>query len=185
MTKTSMVQRLILSVIVILTCLSSDMIWGSNISDAEKCVNKIIAESSRTLSKRHKMRCVGTSASMPWNTVRGVGLRFQIVGPLTQDQLRPILIDCTNEMVRLVNANTEIRPYLASYPFTPNNIDLVIFVKNAEGYPILPPEIGIADSLWGSLSYAACDTSAKPVIHQKLATESFETAEGIVKADSK
>jgi hypothetical protein len=144
------------------------------------CVERIIQSSSKCLAARYNMRPIGTSVSMPADNVKRIGVHFEIVGPLTQDQLRPIMVDCVNQFINSMNANEELRPYLHDYPTSIVNVDVVLFVVDSRGGDLPYPNIVVAKTRDSDLLYSTIQWTPerKDFIH--VARESFQVATDIV-----
>jgi hypothetical protein len=139
-----------------------------------------IQSSSKCLAARYNMRPIGTSVSMPADNVKRIGVHFEIVGPLTQDQLRPIMVDCVNQFINSMNANEELRPYLHDYPTSIVNVDVVLFVVDSRGGDLPYPNIVVAKTRDSDLLYSTIQWTPerKDFIH--VARESFQVATDIV-----
>lgn len=140
---------------------------------------KIRYEVAKKLAKEFHMEPVGEGGSF-YDCVRELFLAFEIQGPLTKDQLRNILVYSVEECLSAVNNNEEIRPYLIVYPFTPQEIEIVLYVKGKRGGDIYDPDIGVASERQGKLEYMITDKT--DTFKYKLTdTESYEDALKIVR----
>ena len=133
-------------------------------------------ELSEDLSDQYNMRVIGTVGGLA-EYVNLLGLKFQIKGPLTQAQLRIILLGCVNAFLTALNNNEEIRPYLKTYPFTAEGINIGIFVMDSQGKGVSDPNIGIAQAFCGTLDYITIDRKNG---HQNTVSETYEEAMQIV-----
>lgn len=145
--------------------------------------SKIRSEIAQKLAKRHSMKISGISGGMA-DCVNMLGLDFQIQGPLTKDELRRILINSVLELLKAINENEEIRPFLKNYPFTEKEIIITLFVKDKSGGNIFDPEIAVASSWHGTMNYNTNDKENMYVYKQKI-KEDYETALKIVQEESK
>jgi len=96
----------------------------------------------KKLAKKHGMNLVGVSGGM-MGSVYMIGLRFQIRHPMDRDEARMRIVDCVEELLTAVNANQEIRPYLKDFPFTTKNVEVAIFMTDANGREICDPGISV------------------------------------------
>jgi len=144
--------------------------------------NQIIAEVEAKLTKRYKMKAISATSGMA-GCFNVVGLGFQIKGPLTKEQLRKILIDCVEEFLTTINANERLRPFLKTYPFTEKGIIITLFISDSKGKDIYDPEIMVATSYHGHVSYATKAKDQEFGYKQEF-DEDYETAFKLVK-DSK
>jgi hypothetical protein len=129
------------------------MLSKKELTIARKSVRKVVADTARCLQQRHHIKHFGDGAAMFGGILRELGISFQIVGPLTKEQLRSILVDCATELLCTINANENLRPYLIHYPFTIDQVTIKLFVVDERGYGIEPPKIAIAKAMKGKLTY--------------------------------
>jgi hypothetical protein len=120
---------------------------------SEQAVNKILNQTANILKHRYNMKPIATNVAMPGGIVKLLGLDFQLLGPLEKEKIRNILIDSAQELLKNINADAEIRPYLESYPFTIQNVEINLFLIDAKGSEINHPDIGIAGIAEGELDY--------------------------------
>jgi hypothetical protein len=144
---------------------------------------KIRADMAKKLSKRHNMEVIGVTGGLA-GRVNVLGLSFEIIGPLTKEQLREILIDCVEEFMTAINANERLRPHLKNYPFTPKEIEIELYIKGEKRRDLFDPEIRVAVATHGSLRY---HTTAKdnPFGYKSEFMEDYEEALKIVKGQEK
>ena len=150
---------------------------NSRISKREQVTNGILNQAMVLLKKRYKIDPIATNVAMPGGVIRLLGLDFQIVGPLRQERIREILINSAQELLDLINTNSQIKPYLGQFPFTIKNIDINLFILDSDGREINHPEIGIATISEGQLEYL---TLAYAEIPKKI-SESSEPYEEALK----
>lgn len=145
--------------------------------------SKIRGTTAQKLAKRHNMNIFGIGGGMA-DCVNFLGLDFLIQGPLSKEQLRRILIDSVQELLKAVNGNEEIRPYLKNYPFTEREISVTLFIKDPNGKKIYDPEIGVASAGQGTIYYYTDDKENMYVYKQEI-KEDYETALKIVQEENK
>ena len=138
--------------------------------------NEVLKEMEDKLSQQYHMRVISNTAGLMEN-VNLLGLGFQIRGPLTQEQLRVILVGCVEAFLSAVNSNEEIRPHLNTYPFTAGGIDIGIFVIDSNGRGLSVPNIAIAQASRGTLDYITIDRTNG---HKNRVSETYEEAVQIV-----
>lgn len=88
---------------------------------------------------------------------------------------RELLITAAHRLLKAINEDERIRPYLATYPFKPENIELRIFLHNSDGSPIGPGKLCIVSILEGVLNYKVEDAVNLPF--RKILVETFQEAE--------
>lgn len=140
--------------------------------------DEILTEMEQKLSNKYHMRVTGTTAGL-MKCVNLLGLSFKIRGPLTQEQLRVIIVGCVEEFLSTINANEEIRPYLRTYPFTAEGIEITIFMIDAQGRELYDPDIGVASQRHGELTYMTTDRT-DTFKYKSIVSESYDDALRIV-----
>lgn len=101
-------------------------------------------EAAQKLSEKYHMIIIGEGIRIPDGILNLLSLDFQIKGPLSRDELREILVDCVEEFLYIINSNKEIGPYLKNYPFTPENIDIALFLVGPDDRDVAPPNFCVA-----------------------------------------
>ena len=134
--------------------------------------NEILKEMEDKLSQQYHMRVISNKAGLMKN-VNLLGLGFQIRGPLTQEQLRVILVGCVEAFLSAVNSNEEIRPHLKTYPYTAKGINIGIFIIDSNGRGGSDPYIGVAQAYRGTLDYKTIDRTNG---HKATVSETYEEA---------
>lgn len=145
--------------------------------------DEITNDVAKTLCQKYSMRVVGIKGGMA-GAVNVVGLHFQIQGPLTQERLREILIDSEEKFLTAINTNEEIRPYLKQFPFTTNELEIVIFVVDSQGREIFHPSINVVSVYSGKVVYHTLDQD-DPYQYKTEIIEKYEDDLAIVKAGQK
>jgi hypothetical protein len=145
------------------------------LSKAEQSVNQILYETSSSINKKYKINTVGTSASMPGRDVRQLGLEFETRQRLTKEQLRKLLIQFGEELLHNINSNEDIQPYLTKRPFTLENVEIIIYNHDQQGYWLYDPEIGIGHLYKGKIEYNTHDPD-KEYGYKNTFEETYEEA---------
>lgn len=141
--------------------------------------HQIRSDVAEKLSKRYNMKVRGVTGGMA-GSVNVIGLSFQILGPLSKEKLREILVDCVEEFLAPINTSEKIRPYLKNYPFTEKEIEITIFVVDASGRNLYDPEIVVATAFNGKIWYYTEDKDNEFGYKQKI-QENYQTALKIVR----
>lgn len=147
----------------------------ANIPDDEIVVNQLLSKISSSLEMKYDLKTIGTIVSMPGGNVKELGLDFQIRGPLSQNEIRKILIRISQDFIAFVNADINIRKYLAYHPFDIKNINITLFVTDSNGKRVDAPYIGIAGISTGILDYKILVTTDIPTV-QSAFEESYSEA---------
>lgn len=144
---------------------------------AEEIQNEIAVK----YAKKFQMELVSAGAGLI-DKVNILGLDFHIRGPLSQERLREILVDCVEGFLLTLNSNGEIRPFLKTHPFTAEGIDIGIFVKDSSGKKRLYyPSIGFANACDGKIIYRFYDPESEYLNDKEEIEEAYQDALKIVK----
>lgn len=146
----------------------------------EQVVNDLMSKSADFLSKKNKMRAVGITVSMPGGIVKSLGLEFDVVGPLTKEGIRKILVDSSDKFLCAINQDVDVRPYLECYPFTREMVDIVLFFYDKDHVGLKHPHIGIASIRGKKLHYKTLITIDKiPKIENEYVESEEEALEAL------
>jgi hypothetical protein len=69
------------------------------------------------------------------------------------EEARELILSTTDHFLAEINSNEKIRPYLASYPFQPENLQIVICFFNQDGSLLEPEKLSIVSIHRGKLKY--------------------------------
>ena len=169
--------------IFIVVSTSSFLFFKSKPRDYVDMAHEIRAKVGKQLAQKHHFAVVGITGGM-MDCVYLVGLSFQIYRPMDRDEARYRLVDCVEEMLRAINENEEIRPYLKNYPFTTNNIRVDIFMSDPDGRHLYDPNFEVA-SISESNKIEYCTSVPNLATYKHKYEESYEEALALVKSDPK
>jgi hypothetical protein len=137
----------------------------------------------KKLAEKHKMAVVAITDGM-MDCVYLVGINFQMYRPMDRDEVRYRLVDCVEELLKAINEDEEIRPFLKNYPFTTNNIKIAIFMSDPDGRRLYDPNIDVASISSSDKIYYYTKAPNVPMYKNEY-EESYEEALSIVKSDPK
>lgn len=150
--------------------------------DYVKIVDQINAEVEKKISKRYRFKILlGYSKISDW--LDTPLLQFQIVGPLTKEELRVLLIETTKEFLTAINSNEKLGPVLKKYPLPANGIDIGIRIVDKQGVVVYDPDVFLAGVSDGKLYFHTLDED-NPFEYKTTEMEDYETALKIVKDTS-
>ena len=78
---------------------------------------------------------------------------FDYYNEIDVAEARELLMTAGNLYLREINDNEKIRPYLANYPFKPENIQIAIFLENPNGSKTASEKLSIITMKEGVLRY--------------------------------
>lgn len=94
-----------------------------------KVVDELLIRTKKKLYTNLELVPLGDGAQM-LDTVKVLALSFQYQKPVTTEESRRLLLLAIEQFVEEINADSNIRPYLAVYPFPPERVEIRIFLKN-------------------------------------------------------
>jgi hypothetical protein len=69
------------------------------------------------------------------------------------EEARKLLMLAASQFLETFNADGRIRPYLATHPFKPENIEIRIFLKKPDGSELGPEKLHVISMIEGVLRY--------------------------------
>jgi hypothetical protein len=169
------------SFLTILNSCNSKMQNSQNdFSNIDKFSIKITNETAKDLLKEKNLKMIGYGGKTPNQKILTFRITFNYEKPLTIPEARELLVYSVNKFVKNINNYNEIKPYLANYPVTEKNIEIIIISHGLDGRIAPIPFIAFSDSIEGTLQYQT-NTTPLTIVHE----ETFEEAEQIVKEANK
>lgn len=132
--------RFLIFTAVIFPMLMSFSFFSSKEPDHVVIAKKIRASVAKNLCQKHRMSLIGEGGGM-MGSVYIISLSFEVNRLMDRDEARERIVDCVEELLSAVNQSKEIRPYLKNYPFTVENVDMAIFIKDKNGRSVYDPNI--------------------------------------------
>ena len=108
----------------------SQLLMGSE-SEYLQYVNKITSHVAAQIEKEFDLACTSEGGSMPYN-VASIYLGFDAKRRATLEEARLIHVRCTEMLLKAVNEDEKIRPFLAEYPFPSHRINISIGFLGSE-----------------------------------------------------
>jgi len=114
---------------------------------------RLIIQLGQDLGKKYDMRLSGYGGKFD-DGILLISLSFNKYGPgPTIEQARKLIINSLNEVISLVNENKELKPFLKTFPFTIENLDLDIGHFDEHGREIKPPYLVDVSAWEGDIIY--------------------------------
>lgn len=134
--------RILILLIIVSPLILSFSFFKSKSRDYADIAREIRGKIGKKLTKKHHMDLIGVGGGM-MGSVYMIGLGFQIHHPMDRNEARERIVDCVEELLKAINENEEIRPFLRDYPFTTKNVQVSIYIDHPDGRPIFDPDIEI------------------------------------------
>lgn len=149
----------------------------SYVSTAQELRNRIGSE----LADKYHMHLIGIGGGMA-DKVNVLYLSYQMQGPRSKEELRGILVDCVETLLKAFNNSQELRPHLKNYPFTANEVEIAIFLVDEKGFGMREPYITVASSENNELWYRVTSKGHSPK-YKSREFESYQEALDLVQKE--
>ncbi|HEY4832304.1 MAG TPA: hypothetical protein VIH61_07075, partial [Waddliaceae bacterium] len=156
------------------------LISCQRLSQREMLVHQII-NSHQKSQKKNGIGLIGSRSSIP-DEVREFILSYVADRPLEIAEARNLFVRSAEELLTLINSNEQLRPDMANYPFTFDNLDLDISCWDRRGRRFDPPSIGLVFLAKGNICYAFYDNQRRKFIDE-IVREPYSEARQIVLGD--
>ena len=101
---------------------------------------KLRSEAAHNISRERNLELIGTGGGMI-DTVNCLSLSFQLHHEVEQEEAREVVVYATEELLRVVNSDEKIRPYLCHYPFTASDVEIWLWIKRPDKSDVSEGEI--------------------------------------------
>jgi hypothetical protein len=113
---------------------------------------RVRTASAEKLAKKYDMHICGTGGAM-MGCVNEIGIAFTVYRPLNKEEGRELIVKCVQEFLEDINNDIQLRPYLVSYPFDVNHVEMGIFSEDPSRKPVCYPYFSIISSYKGRITY--------------------------------
>lgn len=141
--------------------------------DYEKIADKITEKTAKKLKEQKGLSLAGTGGRM-MDDIQMMMMGFNFYKVVDIETTRQLLVGSVQEYLSAINSNEEIKPYLHNYPFTPQNVEIVIYFYNPDGSKVPPGKITIAAANQGKVVYYIDDPEKHTI--KPLHEETYEEA---------
>ena len=140
-----------------------------------KIVDQIQAKVEKKLTADGTLYVEAQMAGMFYE-VKKLGFRLRSTKKLNLEETRVLYVNCVAALLKEVNENEKIRPYLIKYPFTFENTDILIAFRERDSVP--PPYIALVLSANKFIYYSTYNNKIR--FFDDFHEETFEEAVKIV-----
>ncbi|MBT4444507.1 MAG: hypothetical protein HN980_06745 [Waddliaceae bacterium] len=171
----------LLAFLALFSCVTNDSFKGSE-SEHVKAFNRMIAPFVEEMKKTEDLSPTIVSGEL-MDQVNTVALYFKSDKSLSIKNSRELYIRCTQKLLSYINDHEEIRPYLAIYPFTENEIEFDISFYNYKSYEYpSPPNVAhifnVKQKIYYSIDTGATDNNPLKTIHEETYSEALKIVKG-------
>ncbi len=122
---------LLFAVLFIASC-GSTRNESSTLPSKQILANRVRNKTIHDLKKEKELYACGAGARI-MNQIKVLSLSFNYYKEIDIEKSRELLLFAGNVFLNNINSDEQIRSYLNNYPATPENIGVIIFIKNPDG----------------------------------------------------
>ncbi len=179
-------KNLILKTLLILSIytMSTNSLYAAHPEEPIYCkyADKITEKYCADMAKTYKLYYYGGGGGF-MNNVNKIDLSFNTIQNLNIAEARILIIKCTEERLKRINADKDIKPYLSHYPFTEKGIALSISFDDKDQNSVSAKFVAMVFTVNGDIYYSSYNHNKKKF--QDLHEESYQEALKIVNNTSK
>ena len=112
-------------------------------SEDRKAAFQMIKEASHDYKKKYGLRYCGVREAAPEGKYEFLGIIVDCKRVLSREEGRKILVECYDDFLQRINNNENFKQYMQVYPFTEDNVSVVIFIQPPDQSFVSRPDIGI------------------------------------------
>jgi hypothetical protein len=143
------------------------------LSEKELAVNKILYDSAMNIKKETGLVPFGSGGQM-MDQVKELTLLFLYHQPVDVDKARELLVTASETLLKEINSDERVRPYLDCYPFEPKNITIKLIIQKLDGESFGQNELCIVSTDAGKVEYKI--DGPDPAHFVTIKDESYEEA---------
>jgi len=117
-----------------------------------KMADEITAKTAQKLRGEKGLILVGTGGQM-MDDIQMLMMGFHFYKEVDIGTARQLVVDSVEEYLSAINVNKEVRPYLHNFPFTAQNVQLVIYFYKPDRSKVPSGKIKIAAAEEGKVVY--------------------------------
>jgi len=118
----------------------------------EKYANQSINQACKIINKEKKLYAIGTGGEM-LDEVNALCLTFEGYQEIGLEEARELIVYCVSTFLNIINSNQQLQPYLGNYPFTSQNVEIMIFLYKPDRQEVGPDNISLVRSMKGLVEY--------------------------------
>ncbi|MCI5051578.1 MAG: hypothetical protein MRY21_00395 [Simkaniaceae bacterium] len=102
-----------------------------NDREHERHANRLAAQSYKYAKNKYGLRVYGIGGAQLRN-IESIAIVYETLKPLKIEEMLEMFTDLTKDLVKRMNSDEKIRPFLANYPADFKNADIGIIYNGAE-----------------------------------------------------
>ena len=140
-----------------------------------KFAHKITIQTAQKLRDEKELYLIGTGGQM-MDDIKMMYMGFQYFKTVDIEIGRDLLVSSIQLYLNEINNNEKVRPYLHEYPFTAKNVEIRIWIRNADGSQVASDKIRYVSAIVGILSYYTdgVDEYSPRTVHKETYEEALK-----------
>lgn len=138
-----------------------------------KYVDQIISAFEKECAKEYKVTPSGSGGKMP-KDIEEIAVDFRVYRTATIDEARALEVAMTEKLLKKINQDEKIRPYLREYPFTANRARVGISFHNKDQSFHTDGSVAYVSKIRNLIYYDAADPKTEDLYN--LRKEPYEEA---------
>lgn len=139
---------------------------------ADQIINSFEKESVKEF-KDFKLRSIGSGGGMATD-VEEIGVDFFAYKPVTIEEARSLEVALTEKLLKKINENEKIRPYLREHPFPPNRAIVSVSFHKRDNSPYTDGSVAHVFQVKNKIYYMGAEPKTES--RYELCEEPYEEA---------
>ncbi len=148
-----------------------------NLFAASNELSRVIQSFSNRVDKEDGLSYT-TSIELGRDEIREIGLYYSSKSPTDVDKARTLIVKVTDSFLEDVNSNAYLKGDLATYPLTPQQLDITIFFRGRNGEYAKNPNIAQVSMHKGVITFYKYTQSSFQIVHQENLIRTSKIAKG-------
>ena len=157
-------------------------VHGSD-ANRDKLIKEVFNSVDQQMHEQYHSACFSRGGAM-MTDIKSLKMSLWVQDSVTIDEARDIMVTFTELFLEAVNENPDLRPYLANFPFQPDNLGLMVAFLNEDCSETVEPEVDSVILANGTIYYAA-NALESIFVSNDLQTETYDEALLIFKTGRK
>ncbi len=150
--------------------------------DYEVYVNQIVLSFAKEMAKEFGLVCIGEGGRMP-HDVEEIAVKFIAYRKASINEARELEIIATERLLKIINNNEKIRPFLREYPFKANRAEVSISFNKPNNTSYTDGSVARVTQINNKIYYRGEDGRSE--LFYSLGEEPYEEALKIVQNKGK
>lgn len=144
----------------------------------EQILHCIIHTHAKGQLINHNLKLDGSGGSIP-DQVKGFSLSYVTDKPMRIAEARQLFVEGAEELLKMINSNEQLRPYMSNYPFTIANLDYMIAFEKRNRY-FDPPFVALVFTKNEKLYFDFYDNEKRKFTDERRYVEPYSESYRIV-----